>query len=49
MFSVTEVLVEAPIESIIRESDMPKWQQEQFVNMLSYFTQDELDELRNIL
>jgi hypothetical protein len=49
MFSVTEVLVEVPIETKIRASDMPVRQQEQFMNMLAYFTQDELEELKEVL
>lgn len=49
MLSVTEVLVEVPIESVIRQSDMPQKQQEQFVNMLAYFTPEELEDLRDIL
>ncbi len=34
MFSVSEVLVEVPLENRIRESDMSAKQQEQFLNML---------------
>lgn len=49
MFSVTEILVEAPLENRIRESDMSPHQQDQFLNMLAYFTQDELNELKEIL
>lgn len=46
MFTVTEVLVEVPLENRIRASDMPEKQQEQFVHMLAYFTPEELEELR---
>jgi hypothetical protein len=49
MNTVTEILVEVPIETRIRSSDMPEKQQEQFVSMLSYFTEDELKELRGLL
>jgi len=49
MFSVSEVLVEVPLENRIRESDMSERQQDQFVNMLGYFTESELEELRDLL
>lgn len=49
MNTVTEILVEVPLETRIRCLDMPEKQQEQFVSMLAYFTQDELDELRALL
>lgn len=49
MFSVTEVLVEVPLENRIRESDMSLHQQEQFLNMMAYLTEDELEELRGVL
>ncbi len=49
MFSVSEVLVEVPLENRIRASDMPLKQQEQFMNMLAYFTQEELEELKEVL
>lgn len=48
MFSVSEVLVEVPLENRIRESDMSAKQQDQFVNMLGYFTAEELEELREL-
>lgn len=48
MFSVSEVLVEVPLENRIRGSDMPSKQQDQFVNMLGYFTEQELAELQEL-
>jgi hypothetical protein len=45
MFSVSEVLVEVPLENRIRESDMSAKQRDEFVNMLGYFTESELAEL----
>lgn len=49
MFSVSEVLIEVPLENRIRQSDMSLRQQDQFVNMLGYFTNEELEELRGLL
>lgn len=49
MFSVSEVLVEVPLENRIRQSDMSARQQDQFVNMLGYFTTEELQELQELL
>ncbi len=49
MNTVTEIIVEVPIETRIRCSDMPEKQQQQFVSMLHYFTDDELLELRQLL
>ena len=49
MFSVSEVLVEVPLENRIRQSDMSARQQDQFVNMLGYFTPEELQELQELL
>lgn len=48
MFSISEVLIEVPLENRIRESDMSLRQQDQFVNMLGYFTVEELEELREL-
>jgi hypothetical protein len=48
MFSVSEVLIEVPLENRIRQSDMSVRQQDQFVNMLGYFTVEELQELQEL-
>ncbi len=49
MYSETQVLVEVPIEIRIQNSDMSEEQKTQFLNMLGYFTLEELEELRDIL
>jgi hypothetical protein len=47
---VTEsVLVAAPIESRIQSSDLSPTEKQQFLNLLSYFTPGELEELGGIL
>lgn len=49
MFAVSEVLVEAPITDKIMQSTMTPREKEQFMNFISYFTPDEIEELRSIL
>ena len=52
MFSVSqtsEVLVQITLENKIRASDMSEHEQDQFMNMLSYLTVSEQEELRELL
>lgn len=52
MFSVSqtsEVLVQITLENKIRASDMSEHEQDQFMNMLSYLTASEQEELRGLL
>lgn len=42
-------LIEMPIQVKIEQSDLSPEEKRHFINLLSYFTPDEIDELRSIL